>query len=506
MVERVRLWTAQAAWSGLVFLLPLTSVPFIVRLVGSDTVAAPSGIFLLLLLIVWLVPFLIQGGHLSRQSFPLIVLGLYAIATTALACFGVIPAYKGIDPLSSNLKALLTLGVGIGFYLTASSWPVTNKRLNWTLRLINIAGLVMIVWSLAQTSAWYMFHRYPQWMRDFQDLLSVGPLYRQRTAGFALEPSWLAHQLNMLFLPYWLAATVRRTSVHRKLLGISFENVLLILGGIVLWFTLSRVGLLAFLLTIGYVLILVNIRFAGWIQAHIANKDPREANHSRSKSRWIRAGIFLGLLLVYLAAMIGVAYGLSKVDRRMEKVFQVSFGQDALMEYANQLTFASRLVYWQAGWEIFNDQPVFGVGLGNAGFYFPQKLPAFAWKLVEVHDLVYRSGNLLNIKSIWVRLLAETGSIGFALFCSWLVMIWFTARSLMQRGDPTVQTIGLSGQFILIAFLLEGFSIDSLALPYLWMGTGIVTAAYLCGLPSVTGTKADKNFEKSAEEIDQAGI
>jgi O-antigen ligase len=464
-------------WAGIVLLLPVTSFPWVVALVKSDTVAVPSGIFLLVIVLFWLLPGLLQGKSFPRQNLPLLAFVLLAVLVTILSTFTVIPPFKGISPLREQLKSGLTLAVGLCFFLVASTWPVTDRRLRWTLALINLSGLLMIAWSLAQSGAWYAFHRYPAWMRSIQEFFSVGPLYRQRTAGFALEPSWLAHQLNMVYLPYWLAATVRRFSVHRKLWGISLENLLLVAGVTVLGLTLSRVGLLAFLLTVGYLLIRANLMLADRIRTWILHPRNEYMQKHPFQQQLIQTGIFFGLLLLYAGILAGVALVLSKVDPRMQKMFSFSFGQDAILRYADQLAFATRLVYWQAGWNIFNQHPFLGVGLGNAGFYFPQALPAFAWKLVEVHGLAYRGVVLMNIKSIWVRLLAETGIAGFALFCSWMATVWFSARSAEVQKNPLAATIGLGGQLMLIAFLLEGFSVDSFALPYLWISAGLVTAA-----------------------------
>ena len=43
--------------------------------------------------------------------------------------------------------------------------------------------------------------------------------------------------------------------------------------------------------------------------------------------------------------------------------------------------------------------------------------------------------------------------------------------------NPLFRTIGWSGLFVLVAFIIEGFSTDTFALPYLWVSLGIVSAA-----------------------------
>jgi hypothetical protein len=39
--------------------------------------------------------------------------------------------------------------------------------------------------------------------------------------------------------------------------------------------------------------------------------------------------------------------------------------------------------------------------------------------------------------------------------------------------------LALMGKLAIIALIFEGFSVDSFALPYLWFGLGLVTAASL---------------------------
>jgi hypothetical protein len=46
--------------------------------------------------------------------------------------------------------------------------------------------------------------------------------------------------------------------------------------------------------------------------------------------------------------------------------------------------------------------------------------------------------------------------------------------------DPVIKVAGLTGQLVLIAFIVEGFSVDSFALPYFWFSAGLLSAsAYL---------------------------
>jgi hypothetical protein len=158
----------------------------------------------------------------------------------------------------------------------------------------------------------------------------------------------------------------------------------------------------------------------------------------------------------------------------MAQLKQISVSIYTILNY---LQFAERYVYWVAGWNIFNLHPLIGVGLGNAGFYFPQALPPYGWNLPEVMDGLYRSSVVPNIKSLWIRLLAETGVVGFSAFITWFYVLFKSSWYLRFCKTPLFKLIGWGGLFVLIAYVSEGFSIDSFALPYLWVSLGIVSAA-----------------------------
>ena len=210
----------------------------------------------------------------------------------------------------------------------------------------------------------------------------------------------------------------------------------------------------------------------------LAKLDSRRKIDNR-RNFIITSMILVVMVFIYLVVIIGLGYGFSKVDPRMANLFNFEYGVDnPLLRYAEKLTFASRLVYWEAGWNVFNDYPWTGVGLGNAGFFFYDRLPPYAWKLEEIRELVYHSTEILNTKSLWVRLLSETGIIGFSFYACWLVVNWFTAKVMLQSRKKLFLMFAYFGIFVVLGMLIEGFSIDTFALPYYWISLGLVTAAF----------------------------
>jgi len=243
-------------WYLLVLVLPFTSVPLVSKFTRSSDVAPASGIFLFLLIIIWFIPFVIKKGCIPQQTIPIIVFFTFAVFTTALSFFVYSPAYKDNPVTAAALKGLVTLLIGVSFYLVASTILRDQTMIKKTFQVVNLSGAVFIVWSILQIIVSIFFWERIGTFRTIQSLMSTGGFFIRRASGFALEPSWLAHMLNIIYLPYWLAATVEGTTAHRfKIWKISVENILLAGGVLCLVLTFSRVGWCAFLLY-GFLLIL----------------------------------------------------------------------------------------------------------------------------------------------------------------------------------------------------------------------------------------------------------
>ena len=480
MVKKPYLNLSNIAWYGLLFLLPITSMPLVARLLGSDTVAAPSIIFLAFLLLFWFFPYLIRRGTLTDLSIPLIFFIVSAILSTIAAVFIDLPSFKEFSVLRSNIQSIATLFIGGSFFIIAATYPKDKNELNKALQVINWSGVVLLVWTGMQAISWFGFHKYPQWMFDLQGIISSRVLYHNRVTGLALEPSWFSHELNMLYIPLWLSASLKKYSSHNfKFLGLTVENILLVSGIGALVLTLSRGGFIAFLCMLTLILIYLNIWMIDLIKRFwLRQKNIRE-KITPFQSRTITVILSVFIIVCYLIFILAGAIALSKVDPRMKDLFD--FTQDKenpILSYFNNLQFGERAVYWLAGWEIFGDHPLLGVGLGNAGFFFPQKITPYGWTLIEVRRLMYELNVLLNIKSMWVRLLAETGIIGFSFFMSWIVLLLISFIRLFTDKNRLFSMLALSGIFVIVALPAEGFSIDSFALPFLWFSLGLAASGF----------------------------
>lgn len=466
-------------WAAAFILLPLTSFPLVSELVGGSLVAPLSILLIGVLVVVWFVPYLWKGGKLPIQSLPLIAFAVIAVLSCLVSYFRIIPIFRDHNFSFNMIEGLLTLFIGIASYLLVAVWAGDSKNLGVALRWIHWGGVAVVLWSAVQAIYFHFIGAYPNWMWSLQDFFtSNGILFNNRVTGLAYEPSWLAHQLNMLYLPLWVSATINRFSIFKfRVLKLSLENFLLAGGLATLFLSYSRIGWLAFIATIAYLLLVINLKFIRRVQNWLMKKW--------KNTGWIVVGkIFLPLLLVlllivvYAGLILSSGYLMSKLDPRMSELFNLTYLRLNGFEYfSNKLVFAERLVYWQTGFEIFNRHPWLGVGINNAGYYFPEEMVPFGWLLTEISVLFNKASSLPNTKSLWVRLLAETGVIGFSFFIAWLFVLWQSFQKLWKSSLPITRTLGLAGVLGLTALVIEGFSIDSFALPYFWILFGLGTAA-----------------------------
>lgn len=475
-------------FAAALFLLPITSLPLISERLGGVVVAPPSAFLFLILAVIWLLPHFLCGGKIPVEGWPLLAFLAVVVVSWAFSLLVEVPSFRGHTPLIEGPQAFATLALGVASFFVPAVWLRNNQqRLQGALQIITLGGVALVLWSLVQ--AWFTFFlksEFPLPMIQFQWLFSFrqgNPLIPERATGFAYEPSWLAHQLNIVYLPLWLAATLRGYSVFPRLWRISVENVLLLGGVFVLFVSFSRIGWLSFLAVLLFLTVLLI-----WRLAHYLAKRFFPAARS---SVFMRLVLALVLLLLVLFAYVWIAsefvqFG-ARHEARLERILNRDVSQaQNIYEVFNYLEFAERTIYWSAGIRTFSHYWPFGVGIGNFGFYFPQLMPRFGWWLTEMTDLLNRYDIHPNVKNLWVRLLAETGLVGFAVFITWYVILSFSALLCWRDQRALIQTIGLTGLFMLTAFLVEGWNLDSFAMPYFWVIAGLLAA-----------TRSFSNTEKS---------
>jgi O-antigen ligase len=195
------------------------------------------------------------------------------------------------------------------------------------------------------------------------------------------------------------------------------------------------------------------------------------------RGRLVAAGIFLAVLLgggAGMVALIGVGSG-AGASYVLDPLAAVSgtadFGSadDPTSALTDALTLAGRAAAAEAAALTWLDHPLFGVSLGNNYRYFSLYAPdwAFATQLFQgakegVGWLDPNSPEKGNAKNLFLRLLSETGLVGFALFAL------FFLRQIFQ-GPPRDS---FHRYFRLITAVALGFSFfnqDSFVDAGLWI-------------------------------------
>jgi hypothetical protein len=477
-------------WFLVIFGLPITSFPLLGQLTGA-IVAPFSAIPLALLLVFWLVPYVIGGGDFPDEITPLAYFVIIALIVSALAFFLNANNIRGRNFFDQSLRAFVTVGIGLSFYLVFSVFPQDAIAIRQTLVWISIMGALLVPLTLFEVSLlrkYSLVQGFPDWVmriRSFLAIQSPNVTFTNRVSGFAYEPSWFVRIFNLVLFPIWLSAVYQRKSLFNFRLWIfQVEDFLLIGGLVVFGYSSPRIGLVAFLASVAFIAILflngVSRRLTDWLFKN------RKQPFKNTRLARIVLALLLVMILFVLAGGALVVYvnAASSWDSRFELLVRrfdiirdefFPMTQDNLLYMGRLLAFFERVVFWIGGWEIFNDFP-FGVGLGNAGFYFFDRMPGDGLESYEVRNLLYRANYLPNTKSLWTRLLAETGFIGLAMFMVWLYLLWRSSGLIRHSEDRALKILGLAGQLFLLAYLVESFSMDSFAMPYQWVMTGLISA------------------------------
>jgi len=480
-VTRFKEILSDISWKLLLLALPITSFPFFSKLFGGTTVAPLSFLPMVLLILIVVVPDSLKNKSFPRQFQPLYVFFLIALLSVAIAFLRELPSFQSIPIWRNAVEGFVTLLFGFGFYLVTIYCLKDQKQIRKALRWINLGGVIIILVAGVQFVSYKIFDGYPEILELIQKIFSTSTrLYNDRATGLAFEPSWLAHQLNILYIPIWLGFTIRKETVYsKKLFGKIPYEFLLLAGGIISMFiSFSRIGWLTIIAVFMYLLIRLSNSF---INRLLDKREDKTGRKQGQKQRFF-AKLLLWLLLLAILLLLVFAAGLimRQLDPRMEQLFDVSLlKQYGILGWASRLSFAERITYWQTAFNVYLKFPWLGSGLGVAGYYYPETIPSFGYQLPETLSILLYDNFIPNAKNLWVRLLAETGIIGFSVFVAWVVEHWRNAKAVEKRKQSGLfRAMGLAGQLLIIALIVEGFSLDTFGLPYYWVGLGLIVASW----------------------------
>ena len=206
------------------------------------------------------------------------------------------------------------------------------------------------------------------------------------------------------------------------------------------------------------------------------------------KGRWDRVihlftGAICALFLILATPGVGPVVG--------EKLWNMieygsaggSVEQHRVFENVSNVT---RLAAIRAGVEMFQENPFFGVGLGQYGFNYPKHLRSEDFRSWEVREYAMAGDDSYGwppTYSIHIRLMAETGMLGYALWLG-MVMVLILRSLSASSAHSRLGRVHLAVAMTLVGWLLLGLSIDSFRFFGGWITIGIALA-----LPLPAGRK-----------------
>jgi len=366
---------------------------------------------------------------------------------------------------------MVTLGIGLAFYLTVSLLPQNWEDLKFSLRWLYAGFAIALLWGTLQIP--YVIHYSPTYFKFvnmFQVLISSRKLFTTRISGMTYEPKWFAEQICFLLIPWLMGSVITRRSIFNwRFKWITVEWLYLGWAVVVLVFTFSRTGLII----LGAVAFLGYVFFRTYTQ-----KETREvAIPIKKKSKKILeaaaiiAGLAIALYLVGSQNAYFARFWLYWTEKK----------NDRERTYLEYISFQQRFLYWETALNIYKTDPLLGVGLGNYAFYFDEMLPNQPYDLQKevIRQITPEQGRdrLITPKNLLARLIAETGLLGTAMFSTFLLAIIGCILFLWFSQEEEQKYWGLCGLLAMFVFSFVVFSFDSFALPNMWVFFGLITAA-----------------------------
>ncbi|MBI1793528.1 MAG: O-antigen ligase family protein [Chloroflexi bacterium] len=471
---------ARILWAVALLTLPVTSFRYFPA--GDATYVRPLAFFPLALLLPILLIQLLRGKTTFPRAGALTPLIAFLFAALAASLLGVLfapLALRGQDAFGRVVRAWATIFIGLAFFIAAIWMNRDENDLRFTIQWM-LAGLALdVLWSGLQGATFYLGVLPKSLVTQWQRAFSMRELIKtNRINGMAYEPSWLAGQISTIYLPWLFASLLTRVRMTRfKWL----EPTLLVCAVILLLATFSRGGLL----TVGATVVLTLLL----------------AGRAQIRSAWIwfvsgfqRRGAWLwraGLIVLSVAVMAGALLFLGQKGY-IARLWNSNAA--SVEDFIIQNSAGARAAYIWGALGAYQDHPLTGVGLGASGFYIYNNLPDWALTFVPeiARQLSPDAALYPNPKNLYVRLLAETGLIGFFLFIAFLFSVLGDIVAALNRKSSTWQYLGAASLFTWIALVFYNMTQDSLAIPNLWINFGILAgmSAFAIQSNKVTEEKA----------------
>lgn len=190
----------------------------------------------------------------------------------------------------------------------------------------------------------------------------------------------------------------------------------------------------------------------------------------KQKINWI---LYFTITLVVFTGFILLSNG-NKVITDIEKKVE---SLDFIGNMKNNVSNQSRFGIQYANMMVFKNHPIIGVGYGQQGFEALYYYPSWAKKNNYEFKEIY-----LNKKNpmfppgynIYVRLLAETGIIGFSIFVYFLYFIFRRTRKIIRTETGDTRTLAIIVWITFIGLAINWFQVDTFRMYGFWLCLAIL--------------------------------
>lgn len=441
-------WDAPAAHEGVVRILVVlaiiaTAFNDLLPILPAGELESDAFIYVFPLLLLYLLR---RPGEIAAPiSLLVLILILFVVLVIGIAAnYGEITTayFKG----RSGFSRVITQGMMLSFGLM-----VTLLFYNLTIRGFlpmmalgaRIAILIMAGVGGPEIGSWYSLPGLTQMHQALAVVIHAaqGADYTQRLRMTAFEVSWAAVMLTFLF-PFAIMDIPSRNWRLPAIVLLVF--VLTILAQ-------SRTALLV----LGFQIIILMwqlLRHRLDMAIHVAT-----------------VGMLAALVLVLNP---GTSQKVSKLAYNMVNSGSLSGPEESSTE--ENVSNVTRYASVRAGLKMFGEHPILGVGLGQYGFNYPRVVQAEDFRSWEVRNYAVSSPGTTWPPgfSLHVRMLAETGVLGYLVFLAMIIPIMIRA---FARASPStlIGRMYLSLSMTLAGWMLLGASIDSFRFFGGWIAMGV---------------------------------